>query len=93
MVVSNCYKISRSLHIFTISNHVEKFFDRKIKAIQLDRGGEFRALNPILSQQGISHKVSDPHTHQQQGFVERKDKHIVEIGLSLLTSASMPLKY
>jgi hypothetical protein len=73
--------------------HVEKFFDRKIKAIQSDWGGEFRALNPILSRQGISHRISCPHTHQQQGSVERKHRHIVETGLSLLASASMPLKF
>jgi hypothetical protein len=44
--------------------HVENLFDRKIKAVQSDWGGEFRALNPILSRQGISHRLSCPHTHQ-----------------------------
>jgi hypothetical protein len=29
--------------------HVENLFDRKIKVVQSDWGGEFRALNPILS--------------------------------------------
>jgi len=73
--------------------HVEKLFERKIKAIQFDWGGEFRALNPILSSQGISHRLSCPHTHQQQGSVERKHRHLVETGLSLLAAAAMPLKY
>jgi hypothetical protein len=36
--------------------------------------------------------VSCPHT-QQNGVVERKHRHIVEMGLSLLAHASMPLKY
>jgi len=58
--------------------HVENLFDHKIKSIQSDWGGEFRALNPILSQQGISHRISCPHTHQQQGSVERKHRHLVE---------------
>jgi len=73
--------------------HVEKLFDRKIKAIQSDWGGEFRSLNSILANQGISHRISCSHTHQQQGYVERKHRHLVETGLSLLASASMPLKY
>jgi hypothetical protein len=31
--------------------------------------------------------------HQQNGDVERKHHHIVEMGLALLAHASMPLKY
>jgi hypothetical protein len=42
---------------------------------------------------GISHLVSCPHAHQQNGPAERKHRHIVEVGLSLLAYASMPLKY
>jgi histone deacetylase 1/2 len=37
--------------------------------------------------------VSCPHAHQQNGAAERKDRHIIEVGLSLLANASMPLKY
>jgi hypothetical protein len=37
--------------------------------------------------------VSCPHTHQQNGSAERKHRHIVETGLSLLSHTSMPLKF
>jgi hypothetical protein len=37
--------------------------------------------------------VSCPHTHQQNGAAERKHHHIMEMGLALLTHASMSLKY
>lgn len=37
--------------------------------------------------------MSCPHTHQQNGSVERKHRHIVEVGLTLLTHASKPLKF
>jgi histone deacetylase 1/2 len=37
--------------------------------------------------------VSCPHTHQQNGSAERKHRHIVEVGLSLLAQACMPLKF
>jgi hypothetical protein len=33
------------------------------------------------------------HTHQQNGSVERKQRHIVETGLTILANASMPLCY
>lgn len=43
---------------------------------------------------GISHLVSRLHTRQQNGAAERKRyHHIVEMELSLLTHASVPLKF
>jgi hypothetical protein len=31
--------------------------------------------------------------HQQNGFVERKHRHIVETGLTILATASIPFSY
>jgi histone deacetylase 1/2 len=42
---------------------------------------------------GISHRVSCPHTSQQNGIAERKHHHIVETGLALLAHSSLPLPY
>jgi hypothetical protein len=36
--------------------------------------------------------VSCPHAHQQNGAAEQKHRHIVEVGLSLLAQAHMPIK-
>jgi hypothetical protein len=74
-------------------NLVERTFDRKIIAVQTDWGGEYEKLNPFFTQIGISHLVSCPHAHQQNGAAERKHRHIVEVGLSLLAHAHMPLKF
>jgi histone deacetylase 1/2 len=41
---------------------------------------------------GITHHISCPHAHQQNGSAERKLRHIVEVGLALLEHASMLLK-
>ena len=41
---------------------------------------------------GITHKVSCPHAHEQNGSAEWKHRHIVEVGLLLLANASMPLQ-
>jgi hypothetical protein len=70
---------------------VERWFDRKIIVVQLDWGGEYEKLNSFFCNIGISHQVSYPHTHQQNGAVEHKHRHIVEMGLALLTHVSMPL--
>lgn len=72
---------------------VERMFDRKILAMQTDWGGEYQSLNSFFRKIGIVHHVSCPHTHQQNGSAERKHRHIVEVGLSLLSHASMPLKF
>jgi hypothetical protein len=61
--------------------------------MQTDWGGEYQKLNSFFKQIGIIHHVSCPHAHQQNGSAERKHRHIVEVGLSLLAHASMPLKF
>ena len=72
---------------------VERQFDRKILTMQTNWGGEYQSLNSFFKQIGIAHHVSCPHAHQQNGSAERKHRHIVEVGLSLLAHASMPLKF
>ncbi|KAL0454835.1 UNVERIFIED_CONTAM: Retrovirus-related Pol polyprotein from transposon RE1 [Sesamum latifolium] len=42
---------------------------------------------------GISHQRSCPHTPQQNGIVERKHKHLLNIARSLLHQASLPRKF
>jgi hypothetical protein len=73
--------------------HVERLFDRKVLAMQTDWSGECQKLSPFFDHVGISHLVSCPHTHQQNGSVECKHRHIVKVGLVLLAHASMPLKF
>jgi hypothetical protein len=45
-------------------------------------------------QKGLNYKKKiGPHAHQQNGSAERKHRHVVEVGLSLLYHASMPMKF
>jgi histone deacetylase 1/2 len=74
-------------------NLIERKLSRKILCIQSDWGGEYEKLNSFLQKIGISHRVSCPRAHQQNGAAERKHRHIVEVGLALLANASMPLKF
>jgi hypothetical protein len=41
----------------------------------------------------FAHRLSCPHTHQQNSAIERKHRYIVEVGLSLLANASMPQSF
>ena len=83
--VFQCFRDFQSL--------VERQFNKKIRAIQTDWGGEYRSLNSFFNCIGIHHLVSCPHAHQQNGSAERKHRHIVEMGITLLAHASMPLKF
>jgi histone deacetylase 1/2 len=72
---------------------VERQFSLKIKSVQKDWGGEYRKLNTYFKTIGIHHRVICPHTHEQNGMVERRHRHIVETGLTLLGQCHAPLKY
>jgi hypothetical protein len=47
----------------------------------------------FLSNYGIFHRLTCPHTSQQNGIVERKHRHILEMGLTLLAQSGLPPKY
>jgi histone deacetylase 1/2 len=73
--------------------HVERLLKKKIIHVQYDWGGEYQSLNNFFQKLGISHRMSCPHTHQQNSVAERKHCHIVETGLTLLAHASVPFCY
>lgn len=56
-------------------------------------GGEYQPLSSFFKRIGIKHLLSCPHAHQQNGSAERKHRHIIEMGLTHLAHASMPLKF
>lgn len=75
--------------------HVENLLSVKIKCFRSDGGGEYMSLRfqSLLKTSGIMHQISCPYTPEQNGCAERKHRHLVETGLTLLFNASMPLKY
>jgi hypothetical protein len=72
---------------------VENYFKTKIMTIYSDNGGEYIALKEFFATHGISHLTTPPHTPEHNGFAERRHRHIVETGLTLLTHASLPLSF
>lgn len=72
---------------------VEKSFSRSIKRLYTDNGGEYIALKSHLASAGITHLTTPPHTPEHNDFSERRHRHIVETGLSLLHHASMPISF
>ena len=71
---------------------VNRFLCR-VKNLYSDNGGEYIALRSYLSEKGISHLTTPPHTPENNGISERKHRHIVETGLALLGHSSVPKTY
>ncbi|XLU25082.1 hypothetical protein S245_061148, partial [Arachis hypogaea] len=72
---------------------VELQLNSKIKIFQSDNAAEYVSLAKDLQVQGIMHRFSCPHEHQQNGSAERKHRHIVEKSLAILAGAGMPMQY
>lgn len=70
------------------------FFERlqnsKIRSVQTDWGGEYHNLHTYFQSIGIIHRVSCPHTHQQEGCAERKHCHLTDTTLALLADSYLP---
>ena len=69
------YLLKKRSEVFQVFKNfqalVEQKFDSKIIAVQSDGGGEYEKLNSFFQELGISHHVSCPHAHQQNGSAER----------------------
>jgi transposase InsO family protein len=74
---------------------VENLFTLKIKQFQTYGGGEYlsNTFTSFLSTHGILHRVTCPHSSQQNGIVERKHRHIIETALTLLAQSHLPARY
>ncbi|GKD37953.1 retrovirus-related pol polyprotein from transposon TNT 1-94 [Tanacetum coccineum] len=57
---------------------VERQFTKKLKNVQTDWGGKFRNLASLFSSLGNIHWRSCPHTSEQNGLVEHRNRHVVE---------------
>ena len=85
---------AEAFQVFKVfKTQVEKQLDKSIKCLQSDWGGEYRSFVHFLQTEGIQFRHSCPYTHNQNGLVERKHRHITEFGLTLLAQAKLPIKF
>jgi len=79
---------SDAFSVFTIFHKfVELQYQTKLRALQTDNKGQFKAFLPYLHDNGIQSRFTYPHTHQQNGVAKRKHRHITEMDLTLLAHA------
>jgi len=71
---------------------VEAETGRKLKKLRTDRGGEFLSgeFTTFCKERGIKRQLTNPHTPQQNGVAERKNRTIMEMARSMLNGKSLP---
>lgn len=73
--------------------YAEKQFNKSVKIMRSDNGTEFTCLKSFFAEKGILHQTSCVATPQQNGRVERKHRHILNVARALLFQANLPVKF
>lgn len=71
---------------------VENRFNRKIKVLRSDRGGEYtgKQVETFLKSKGIEVEYTAGYSPFQNGVAERKNRTLVEMARCMLFDAKMP---
>ncbi|KAL2499108.1 RmlC-like cupins superfamily protein [Abeliophyllum distichum] len=64
-----------------------------IKTLRSDNGQEFLSLQIFLDENGTIFHRSCPYTLQQNGVVERKHRHLLNVARAIRFQANLPLKF
>ena len=92
MALLTCPQTETRKCIEVFYNLVETQFGVKIKILRSDNGAEFN-MKDFFNQKGIIHHKSYVATPQQNGIVERKHQHLLNVAHALLFQAGLPLTY
>ena len=72
---------------------VQTQFNLPIKTFRSDNRSEFLSLQSFFHHKGTSFQHSCPYTPQQNGIVERKHRHLLNVGRALRFQAHIPLRF
>ncbi|KAJ0733050.1 putative RNA-directed DNA polymerase [Helianthus annuus] len=94
-----CYLLKSKIEVFeNIISFYELIltqFKIKIKVFRSDNGTEFvnNKMSMFCKEKGILHQTSCPYTQQQNGVVERKHRHLLNIARALMYQGGLPLRF
>ena len=74
---------------------VEKTTGKKIKTLRSDNGGEYtsNAFTSFLTEEGIKHELTMPHTPEQNGVAERLNRTLMESVRTMLADSKLPHRF
>nr|KYP36406.1 Retrovirus-related Pol polyprotein from transposon TNT 1-94 [Cajanus cajan] len=79
-------------HIINFITQIEKQFSKTVKIIRTDNGAKFNMHQYFLSK-GIIHQTTCIETPQQNGIVEHKHQHILNVTRALLFQSHLPSSF
>ncbi|KAJ0518828.1 putative RNA-directed DNA polymerase [Helianthus annuus] len=70
-------------------------FEKSVKIFRSDNGTEFVniAFKDFTNKNGILHQTTCVYTPQQNGIVERKHRHLLNVAKALLFQSNLPLRF
>lgn len=93
------YFLKQKSEVLSKFKEFEKTFSnecgQKVTRLRTDNGGEYTSsdFQEYLKAQGIHHEMTVPHTPQQNGVAERKNRTLIEAARSMLSHAKLPKMY
>ena len=83
-------ELSRILSTFY--NEIFVQFNKRIKILRSVNASKYTqsVMNSFCADRGIIHQTSCPHTSQQNGVVERKHRHLLDVARTLLFHMQVP---
>lgn len=76
-----------------LCSYAEMQFNKSVRKVRSDNGLEFMCLGEFFQDKGIIHQTSCVDTAQQNGCVERKHMHILNVVRALLFQSKMPTNF
>lgn len=72
---------------------IERQFETSVKIFRSDNGTEFKCMLPYFDKSGIIFETSCVGTPQQNGRVERKHQHILNVARALMFQGNLPVRF
>lgn len=89
------YKSQVAFTLISFITQMQNQYNKSVKILRSDDDTEFAntQCHDFFSKLGIIHQTSCAYTPQQNGIVERKHKHILQIARSLMFQSKVPKQF